>query len=90
MAQGYLKKDELRLRWDEAKRRLRMEGRFFMDRVLNEVIAAADEEFQLQETRGEMPEVPDRVEEIRDYVRAGIAKVISKEKEAQRVLPSKR
>ncbi len=47
-------KNEAALVFDENKRRLRLEGRFVLDRIMNEVLAEMTREFNDALTNGEL------------------------------------
>lgn len=86
---AYMKKDEAALRWDEVKKRLRLEGRIVLDRIMNEVLAEADKDFAAGLESGSLMDIPDSRADLQAYFTRAASKVLTK-KETPRALAPKR
>lgn len=86
---GFMKKDEAALRWDEAKKRLRLEGRIVLDRIMNEVLDEAARDFTEGLANGQLMDLPDSREELQRYFTRAASKVLTG-KEARHALAGKK
>ena len=72
---SYTKKDKFTLSYDASVKRIRGEGKIALDSVMNEALAAFDQEHSDAKNNGEVLEVTDRVTLMR-YLRTGTRKQI--------------
>lgn len=66
---NYNHKNQAALTYDENKKRLRLEGRILLDRVMNDVLHEMTEEFTAAILEGKILEIGASREEIQDYFR---------------------
>lgn len=65
----YLYKDAVALAFDANKKRLRLEGRILLDRIMNEALAEMTHEFNAGLERGELLNVGGSPEDLRRFLR---------------------
>lgn len=85
---AYVKKTEEELRWDETKKRLRLEGRIVLDRLMNDVLDEASRDREAGQHGGTLMEVPETRAELQAYFRKAAARLITKTVEAPHALPA--
>lgn len=73
---NYAYKGEAALVFDSNKKRLRLEGRLVMDRVMNEVLREMTTEFQAAVLRGEILSVGGSAAETQQYFTAAARKAL--------------
>lgn len=73
---NYAYKNEAALVFDSNKKRLRLEGRLVLDRIMNEVLREMAEEFNDALNRGEILSVGGSASETQEYFTSSARKVL--------------
>lgn len=66
---NYNHKDAVALAYDANKKRLRLEGRIILDRLMNEALAEMTHEFNEGLQRGELLNIGGSAEELKGFLR---------------------
>lgn len=73
---SYRKKDNIRLTYMENEKRMRLEGRLLVERLLNEAVAEMSAEFDEALANGQLLVVGDTRDDLQRYLRTAADKLL--------------